>query len=196
MTDAAPAGVQLWRVFPWDPAARPGEPFSPSYLPATQGTGRFDLAGRSSGVIYMAETPEHAIGERIQFYRGQVLDAPDLMVAGRMLAISSVVLSSDVRDEIADFCDPRVLVRFAIRPDDVAARARPTTQRIAQAVFASGLAGLRWWSAFFGEWHTIVLFRDRLPAPLNWSSPAALSLDADPLREAARLLGIVIAGSR
>lgn len=188
--------MQLWRVFPWDPSARPGEPFSPSYQPATQGTGRFDLPGQSSGVIYTAETPEHAIGERIQFFRGQVLDAPDLVVMGKTLAIASAVLPQEARDGIADLCDPRVLVRLRTGPDDVAARTRQTTQRIAGAVYASGRSGLRWWSAFFGEWHTVVLFRERLPAPLHWSSPEALSLDDDRLREATRLLGIVTARSQ
>jgi hypothetical protein len=196
VTDAAPGEVRLWRVFPWDSKARAGEPFSPSYQPTGQGTGRFDLPGRPSGVLYTAETPEHAIGERIQFYRGQVLDAPDLVVAGRPLAISSVMLPSGVRHDIADLCDPRVLVRLRTGPDDVAARARRTTQQIAHAVFAGGQSGLRWWSAFFGEWHTVVLFRERLPVPLAWSSPEALSIGDDRLLDAARLLGIVTARSR
>lgn len=196
MSDAAPGQVRLWRVFPWDPTARPGEPFSPSYQPAVQGTGRFDLPGRPSGVIYAAETPEHAVGERIQFFRGQVLGTPDLVVAGRTLAISSVALPSEIHDRVADLCNPRVLVRLGTRPDDVAARTRRTTQHIAQSVFAGGHAGLRWWSAFFGEWHTVVLFRDRVQASLAWTSPEALSLDDDRLRDAARLLGIVTAGSR
>ena len=196
MTDTGSGQVQLWRVFPWDPKARLGEPFSPSYQPATQGTGRFDLPGQSSGVIYTAEAPEHAIGERIQFFRGQVLDDSDLVVMGKALAISSAMLPQEVRDKLADLCDPHLLVRLRTGPDDIAARARRTTQRVAQAVFASGRSGLRWWSAFFGEWHTVVLFRERLTAPLDWSSPEPLSLGDDRLREAAQLLGIVTARSR
>src|SRR6266511_953811 len=31
-----------WRVFPWDPGAKLGEPFSPSYIHPNQGSGRFD----------------------------------------------------------------------------------------------------------------------------------------------------------
>ena len=43
-----------WRVFPWDAAAKPGEPFSSSYVYPNQGSGRFDL--RDVPVLYLAET--------------------------------------------------------------------------------------------------------------------------------------------
>lgn len=184
---------RIWRVFPWDPRARSGQSFSPSYLPTAQGTGRFDLPGRASGVLYTAETPEHAIGERIQFYRGQVLDTSDLIVAGKALALASAALPPEIRGNVADLCDPRVLARLRTRPDEAAFRQRQTTQRIAETVFASGQSGLRWWSAFFGEWHSVVIFRERLTAPLTWSAPEPLSIDDARVREAARLLGIVVA---
>jgi len=35
----------LWRVFPWEPDAEAGEPFSPSYINPSQEDGRYDLAG-------------------------------------------------------------------------------------------------------------------------------------------------------
>ena len=43
-----PAESTLWRAFPWDASAAPGEPFSArSGAPAhRQNYGRFDLSGR------------------------------------------------------------------------------------------------------------------------------------------------------
>src|SRR5437870_11175131 len=61
---------RFWRVFPWDVKAAPGTPFSPQYIPPLQGSGRFDLDG-SPSVLYLAESEVHAIGEKLQRYRGQ-----------------------------------------------------------------------------------------------------------------------------
>ena len=57
-----------WRVFPWDPAAKPGEPFSPSYVYPNQGSGRFDLSGKL--VVYLAESAVHAVAEKLQHLLG------------------------------------------------------------------------------------------------------------------------------
>jgi hypothetical protein len=43
------------------------------------------------GVLYLAETPEHAVAEAIQHYRGQWLDAADLIVAGHPLQSSTAL---------------------------------------------------------------------------------------------------------
>lgn len=180
----------MWRVFPWDPRAGDGEPFSPSYLPPGQGSGRFDLPGHPDGVLYTAETPEHAIAERIQQYRGGVLDDADLVVARHRLAIVAMDVPPGLGDGVADLCDPRVLVTLGVRPDDTASRHRPTTQRIAAAVYAGGHTGLRWWSAFFGDWHAVVLFRDRLARRPRFDAPEPLTLAHRALREAADLLGL------
>lgn len=54
-----------------------------------------------------------------------------------------------------------------------------------------GHAGLRWWSAFWGEWHTTVLFRDRIPADaITYGVPLPLGIAMPPVVEAARLLDI------
>jgi len=62
-----------WRVFPWDPNAKLGEPFSPSYIHPNQGSGRFDVAGTL--VVYLAETAVHAVAEKLQRFRGQKINA-------------------------------------------------------------------------------------------------------------------------
>jgi hypothetical protein len=56
--------LRLWRVFPWDPEARPGAPFSLAAVPRHQGSGRFDIP-HLSPIRYLAESPEHAVGERV-----------------------------------------------------------------------------------------------------------------------------------
>lgn len=176
----------LWRVFPWDRDAGEGEQYSASWLPETQGRGRFDLRG-GPGVLYLAETPEHAIAEMIQHYRGHVLEPPDLIVAERPLALVSVLVKGA---RIADLCDPRELLRLDVRPDETASAERAVTQRIAGHIRATGFDGLRWWSALSGDWHSVVLFRDRIVAPLEFGSPLSLTLAEPVVLDAMRALGM------
>jgi len=181
---------RLWRVFPWDSAAAPGERFSATYVAPGEGKGRFDLPRMPGGVIYCAESPEHAVGEVIQHYRGQVLDEADLRIAGYGLTLIDVTLAGNVRDRILDLCDAEILVRLGVRPDETASHDRRVTQHIASRVHGAGYAGLRWWSALTGDWHTVVLFRDRLyPAPAH-GAPQPLTIDSPAVVEAARILGI------
>jgi hypothetical protein len=138
--------------------------------------------------MYFAETAEHAIAEMIQHYRGQVLSRDDLVMAGRALALVSATIPPSTRDGVADLCDPTVLMRLDLRPDDTSVRDRRVTQGIASAIHRDGAAGLRWWCAFFGEWHTVVLFRDR--ATPDYARPEPLDFENGELLEAARLLGV------
>jgi hypothetical protein len=162
-------------------------------VPPSQGQGRFDLPSTPGGVIYMAESPEHAVAEMIQHYRGQTLDSADLRVAGRSLAIARVTIDDRVMAGVADLCDAAVLSRLGIRPDETASSTRHTTQRIAAQLHAGGHAGLRWWSALTGDWHTLVLFRDRTRGNLRFGQPEPLSLLHASVIEAARALGIATA---
>lgn len=180
----------LWRVFPWDPQAEEGQPFSASFVPGGQGGGRFDLPESRAGVLYLAEAPEHAIAERLQVFRNQTVDAADLRLAGHGLALTRTELPDDVWERGADLCDAAELARHGVGPDELAARSRGTTQRIGRSIHAAGHTGFRWWSAFFGEWHTIVLFRDRLDRPPGYGPPELLRLDTPALVETARLLDI------
>lgn len=63
---------------------------------------------------------------------------------------------------IADLCDAGVLQRLGTAPDRVASRHRTVTQPIARTIWDAEYAGLRWWSRFWGDWHTTVLFTARL----------------------------------
>lgn len=183
----------LWRVFPWDPGADPGEPFSPEFLPRPSGQGRFDLPeGYPSSVCYLAETPDHAIAEKIQDLRNRVFVDEYLFELGRRLAISPVEL--DAEHAVADLCSPEELHRRGIAPDRLASRDRSVTQSIAAALHDdASLAGFRWWSAFSGDWHTFVLFRDRLaPDALSFGEPTPLDASVPTLRTAAHALGIEV----
>jgi hypothetical protein len=170
-----------WRVFPWDPAVKPGEPFSPSYIYPHHGSGRFDVAGKL--VVYLAETPAHAVAEKLQRFRGQRIDRKDLIESGKPLAL----VAGDIGTiALADLCDPAVLVKHDIKPDVLASRDIMKTQRIAVQLHDAGYAGLRWWSALSGDWHTIVVFEGEI----RYGEPEPLRIGQEGLREASAALGI------
>ncbi len=183
----------LWRVFPWDPRAEEGARFSAAFAPGGQGRHRFDLPGNALGVLYLAETAEHAVAEMIQAYRHstQPITNDDLTVWGHRYALVSVSLSADVWPRIEDLCEAAALAGLRITADQPAYRDRRRTQEIASSLHARRHAGLRWWSAFWGEWHSIVLFRDQIPADaITFGTPVHLDHAAPPVVEAARLLDI------
>jgi len=170
-----------WRVFPWDPAARPGEPFSPSYIHPNQGSGRFDVAGKL--VVYLAETAIHAVAEKLQRFRGQKINRKDLIESGKTLALVEGHLGSI---KLADLCDPQTLVKYDIRPDVLASRDITKTQAVAAALHKEGFGGLRWWSALSGDWHTIVVFQGEI----EYGTPEPLTIGHEAVREASAALGI------
>ncbi|MDE2677665.1 MAG: RES family NAD+ phosphorylase [Gemmatimonadetes bacterium] len=182
-----------WRVFPWDPDVNEGNLFSPSYIPPTTGRGRFDLPVACSPVLYVAESPEHAIAEAIQPWRNRPLRGPHLLRAGRPLALVGVQLDPDESSRLLDLCDPRTLHRHRLKPDRIASRRRRTTQPIAASAWDGGHAGLRWWSSFWGEWHGVVLFAKRVRRNLRFGEPEVISRDTPALREAAGALGMTVA---
>ena len=174
-----------WRVFPWDPAAKPGEPFSPSYINPNQGAGRFDVADKL--VVYLAESAVHAVAEKLQRFRGQKIDRRDLIESGNTLALVECELG---KLKLADLCDPAVLVTHAIRPDTLASRDTVRTQAVAAQLLRAGYAGLRWWSALSGDWHTIVVFEGKI----DYRQPEALTLQHQAVRDASAALGIQYSG--
>ncbi len=185
--------AHFWRVFPWDPDVNEGNLFSPSYIPPTTGRGRFDLPVACSPVLYLAESPEHAIAEAIQPWRNRPLRRPHLLRAGRPLALVGVRLEPDASSRLLDLCDPRTLHRRRLSPDRIASRDRRTTQPIAASAWDRGHAGLRWWSSSWGDWHGVVLFTKRVRRSLHFGEPEVVSRDNPALREAAGALGMTVA---
>lgn len=169
-----------WRVFPWDPAAKAGAPFSPSYVHPSQGSGRFDVSGKL--VVYLAETAVHAVAEKLQRFRGHKVDRRDLLESGHQLAL---VECHPEKIKLADLCDPAVLVKHGIAPDVLASREITRTQAVAAALHQAGFAGLRWWSALSGDWHTIVVFE----GTIAYGEPEPLAIGHTVVQEAATALG-------
>ena len=179
-------GAPCWRVFPWDPEAEAGAPFSASFIPA-QGAGRFDLEGVP--VCYLAETAEHAVAERLLRFRGRMLEDVDLLLAGRRLALVGVAVEARLAAGVIDCCDPAALVAQTLRPDLLASSRLDRTQPIAAQLHRAGHAGLRWWSSVSGDWHTVVLFMDRLRSDdLHWQAPEPLTLEHPALEAACAAL--------
>jgi hypothetical protein len=110
---------------------------------------------------------------------------------GLPLALVSVGIATATRADLVDFCDPKVLRSLKVGPDRVAARERETTQALASRVAEAGASGLRWWSSFFGEWHGLVLFVDRLPkGALEFGAPRVVEAGDPALAAALAALGM------
>lgn len=138
--------VPLRRVFPWHPDAAEGERFSAAFVPGGQGGNRFDLPGVARGVIYLAESEEHAVAEKIQAYRN--LPAPlsndDLTEWGQGLALVSATLVPEVWRHLADLCEPATLRDLGITAETPALRNRERTRQLAVDLYAREYLGLRW----------------------------------------------------
>lgn len=184
-----------WRCFPWNPAAADGAPFSSGYLTPGQTVGRFDLHDRPP-VRYLAEVPEHALGEALSPFRGTQFRPAYLRQAGHTLALVEVTLATSLVARIPDCTDPEILTALGLRPDDLAHHDRALTQAIARRLHDRGAAtgnpaGLRWWSALTGAWHTIVVFIDcERTGEVAFGAPRRLQPSDPEVLRALTMLGI------
>ncbi len=185
------APLVTWRCFPWDDRAAAQAPFGVLYLPPGQTAGRFDLRDRPP-VRYLAESPEHAIGEVLAPFRGTEFQPSYLRQAGHPLALVVVTLSPALVARVADCTQPAVLAALDIRPDDLAHHDRRITQQIARRLHdRTDTAGLRWWSALTGAWHTVVLFTDRIAdSELTFGTPHVLAPGEPALLRTLLALGV------
>jgi hypothetical protein len=108
------------------------------------------------------------------------------------LALVKVWLAEPLDSELMDLYDPALLAGEGIPPDKTASRYREITQSIARQAWSAGASGLRWWSTFWGEWHTTVLFTARAGNRIIFDNPVPLSFEQPAVRETAELLGIGI----
>jgi hypothetical protein len=181
----------LWRVFPWDPEAEAGEPFSANYINPCQMDGRYDLGGKPL-ILNLADTPAHAIAEQIQGRHGRSLRAGDLTESGRPLAIVRVTIEKGW-SAIPDLSLPRALHRFGCRPDQLMSRDPKCSQRLSRRLHQQGVPGFRVWSALSGDWHCTVLFMDRaVNLSLTFGRPRRLTFRSRGVAEAARVLDIAM----
>ena len=105
----------VYRVFPYDPAASPGEPGHPDYLylPA-QGGMRLGNPHHYLAWYYGA-TPEVAIGESFanhSQWSEEMFEAPFLDAGRRVLGVFEI--DDDV--ELRDMDDAQTLVEMSLRP--------------------------------------------------------------------------------
>lgn len=187
-----PLSGALWRVFPWNPSAAAGEPFSSTYQQRGQTSGRFDLNDRPP-VLYLAESRQHAVGEKLQRFRGRRLTPGHLAEYGHPLALVPVIPALQVVKAVADLTDPTVLQGLRLRPDAIASRNRQRTQAIARRLYEERYSGLHWWSALTGDWHTTVLFLDPKRVPtgeLTIGEPERLSIEHRSVLDCLEALGI------
>lgn len=186
----------FWRVFPWNPAAPDGAPFSVRYVPpvGSQTGGRFDLGDQP--VLYLAEQPEHALAELLQRFRGKPLRRGHLRRHDSRnpgtfypLALAEAYLPTEVESALPDLGEPAALNRLGIRPDHLASQDRRVTQAISRTLHDRGLPGFRWWSALTGDWHVTVIYLDHVNVhQIAYRAPDGLSLDHPVVRAMARLL--------
>ena len=198
----------LWRVFPWDQAAPEGAPHSPrSVAPARfQNYGRFDLQGNPL-VLYLAETPAHAVAEVL---RGRMRDPVrdprlrhvlvdgDLVRGNFRLALVDVRVPTSVADRLPDTSEGGTLERFGIRADQLSSTVRSVTQDAARRIHEhpDAVPGFVWWSRFGGDWHVVLLFLDRVSLDeLDLGTPEPLRLDHPAVLEAAAILHLDLESS-
>lgn len=183
--------LALHRVFPWDQRAPAGAPFSPSFVPAQQGSGRFDLA--DGPVLYLGESAEHAVGEMLQGFRGRPFHAGALRRFGHPLALVRVDVPDDLAAGIVDLDDPARLLALGLHPSDVVSDDGSRTRAIAAQLSDAGATGLRWWSKLSGDWHGVVLFLARAPvARLVLGTPELMSPAHPAVAAACRQLAIAM----
>ncbi len=157
------AEVIVYRAFPHLSQARPGESGHPLYLYKPQGKGRADNP-REYDAWYFAMTPEAAVGEvrgDLVVWRNDSFSCPFL--PGGRYALGRFHLPDDI--PLLNLDDARNLLDRGLRPTQVVARNRPTTQSMALNVFresnADGSrkwAGLRWWSFQRPHWTVLVIW--------------------------------------
>ena len=88
-------------------------------------------------------------------------------------------------EELADLCRPETLAALKIAPDRIASRSRPTTKPIAASLWERGFSGLRWWSRYWGDWHSTIVFTCRAFSQMTFGNPEPLRLDSLALLEVA-----------
>ncbi|MEX2372258.1 MAG: RES family NAD+ phosphorylase [Dehalococcoidia bacterium] len=183
----------LYRVFPLVPDALPDAPGGALYVARErQGSGRHDHP-EHYGALYVSRSPESAVAERIQAFRGQIIGDADLRFAsGARLALAT--FDDETLDPLIDLDDPAELVARGLRPSGVATRDRSATRAIALGLYAEGHAGFAWWSTLESGWSNVTLFAERSSSALALhATPEVLSVAHLVLRRAAEAIGVRLA---
>ncbi len=180
----------LYRVFPYLPSAKKGEPGHPLYVHPAQGKGRWDNPGWYLA-WYMTSEPASAIGEvfaDVGTWRKEMLGFPQIPGAHRALGVYR--LADDL--PYVDLDDARTLLRHTMRPTQVIERNRPYTQAVALEIHQEQRwSGIRWWSFHRPQWRIWCLW-DIEPA---CEEVQALDVSHAAVRDAAGTLAKPIVSS-
>jgi hypothetical protein len=150
----------IYRVFRHLPGASlPTDRGGPLHVPRDrQGAGRHDSPERF-GAFYAARSPEAAVAEAIQAFRGRELSDADFeLVDGSALTLATY---DETVGDLVDLDDPAVLLERDWRPSEVASRDRRITQAMAARSWDKGALGLSWWSTLDSAWTNVTLFAER-----------------------------------
>lgn len=147
----------LYRVFPYLPAAKIGEPGHPLYVHPAQGQGRWDNPAWYLA-WYMAHEPTCAVGEvfaGVTTWRDEMFPFPQIPGAQRALGIYR--LADDL--PYVDLDDAQTLVERTMRPSQVIERNRPYTQGKALEIYQEKKwNGIRWWPFHRPQWRVWCLW--------------------------------------
>lgn len=186
--------MELFRVFPYDPAAELRLPGSPLYLYPGQTVGRWDNA-HAYATWYLSRTAAGAIGEtfgNLAQWSESMFETPFLPDARRALAVFEV--ADDL--PLLNLDDAQVLASRGIRPSQVVIRNTAFTQPLALKIFreqnqdgSPRWAGLRWWSFHRPSWENVALWeRPDGPAALRIVRVEPLTLAHPAVVDAAAAL--------
>lgn len=183
----------LYRVFPLQPGAAEGAPGGPLFVARDrQGSGRHDNPDLY-GALYATRSPESAVAERLQAFRGRSIgDEAFRRADGTRLAL--VGIDEGALAGVADLDDPTELSARRLRPSHVASRHRKVTQRIAAEAFGGGATGLSWWSVLDSDWINVTLFAERCRSVLSVATePEPLRGEHPAVTTAAQAIGVALA---
>lgn len=149
--------MRLYRVFPHLPAAKPGEPGHPLYVPRPQGAGRIDNPDLYEA-IYLGDSAICAVTEtfgNLRIWTPKMFLAPYLPGSRRALGTYELPDAAPA----ADLDDPAVLLSLGLRPSRVITRTRAVTQGWARTLFERHQwIGVRWWSYYNPDWYAYGLW--------------------------------------
>lgn len=178
---------ELFRVFPWRAAAKPGDPGGALYVPP-QGGGRIDNPD-SYSVLYLSDSAPGAIAEafgRFPEWTAAMLEGvPGL--AGSRRALGRYRLDEKGNAQpVCNLDDPRQLLALRLRPSEVVSRDYARTRTWARRIYNRRLwAGVRWWSYYDSSWSSFGLWNLRR---LGVEEVIPLHLDTPTLLEASRVI--------
>lgn len=161
-----------FRIFPYDERAATGRPGHPLFIDrGLQGSGRWDNPDRYAAEYYSL-TARGAVSE---VYGGMAVWRP-VLFGDRPLARRLGTFTVPDALKLADFDDPALLTRFALRMSDVGVRDAHRTQQIAADVHEAGFAGIRWASLSRPGLTNLVVF-DPVERGIAFVAAEQLSID-------------------